>query len=110
MEEGGCVAWLLIIVTGVALVFYEGKRVLMAMMPYWPVVEVVGVVALTCGAVLVVLWLLWLVGHWLWEITEPGRQRRRTVRQIAKAQAEIRAIRSRAVRQMQRTARRNGRG
>jgi type VI protein secretion system component VasK len=103
VEEGGCIAWLLIVVTGLALVVYEGKRLVVYLAPVWPLVVLGGVVVLVVGAVVGVFW---AARGAIGEAFARRMERKRTHQQIEQAKAEIRAIHDQTAQQMARTRRR----
>jgi uncharacterized membrane protein len=104
MDDGpGCIGWLLIVVTGLALVIYEGKRVVVYLAPVWPLLVHGGVVVLVVGAVVGVLW---VARGAVEEAFARWKERKRTHQQIERAKAEIRTIHDQTAQQMERTRRR----
>lgn len=102
MEEGGgCIAVFLLVSVGFVLLVYGIKELVLFVSPYWPLLLLGLIVALA-------LWALWLARHHLWELSELWRQRRRTVRQVEQARAEIRQIHAETARRMERARRQAG--
>ena len=102
MEEGGgCIPVFLLVSTGLVLLVYGVKELVIFLSPYWPLLLLALIVAL-------VLWALWLARHHLWEMSEPWRQRRRTRRQVEQARAEIRQIHAETAQRMERARRQAG--